>query len=152
MYRKHDNPLFNYFMTKAREDFCEDTIARKDIKGLMRTLKQGKSVCYAPDQDYGRRASVFVPFFDIPTATITMTSKLAKATKAKVIPVSAYRTADCRGFVLKFEPPMPIGDDDIADAHAINRWLEARIREHPDQYLWLHKRFKTRPEGEPSLY
>ena len=153
MHRKHDNPLFNYFMTRARENFCDDTIARKDLKGLLRVLKQGKAVWYAPDQDYGRKASVFVPFFAIPTATITMTSKLVKATGAKVIPMSAYRTADCRGFVVKFEPPMRLGEgDDVADARAINQWLEARIQEHPAQYLWLHKRFKTRPEGEPSLY
>ncbi|MEJ2042476.1 MAG: lipid A biosynthesis acyltransferase [Reinekea sp.] len=153
MYRKHDNALFNYFMTKAREDYCDETIARKDIKGLIRALRKGKAIWYAPDQDYGRKSSVFVPFFGIETATITMTSKLAETTGAVVLPVSAYRTDNYRGFVLNIEEPINIpSGDEIADACHVNQWLEQRIREHPDQYLWLHKRFKTRPESEPSLY
>lgn len=153
VYRKHDSPLFNYFMTRSREKFSKVTIARKDMKGQLRQLQKGGVIWYAPDQDYGRIASVFAPFFGIPTATITMTSKLAKAGRAKVVPVSGYRTADNRGFVIKMEPPMAIpSGDDVADATLINQWVEQRIREHPEQYLWLHKRFKTRPEGEPSLY
>ena len=154
VYRKHDNALFNYFMTRARERYSKSTIARKDMKGLLRELKSGGAIWYAPDQDYGRKASIFVPFFGVNTATITMTSKLAKAGKAIILPVSAYRTADHRGFVLTIEPPpsdMPSGDEN-ADTLWINRWLENKIRQHPEQYLWLHKRFKTRPVGEASLY
>ncbi len=153
VYRKHDNALFNYFMTRARERYSKKTLARKDMKGLLRELKQGGAIWYAPDQDYGRKASVFVPFFSIPTATITMTSKLAKMGDAIVLPVSAYRTDDHRGFVLNIEAPVAIpSGDDVADARWINEWLESRIRRHPEQYLWLHKRFKTRPEGEASVY
>ncbi|ATX75561.1 lipid A biosynthesis lauroyl acyltransferase [Reinekea forsetii] len=153
VYRKDDNPLFNYFMTRARERYSTGTIARKDMKGLLRTLKGGGTVWYAPDQDYGPKASVFVPFFGVPTATITMTSKLAQAGNALVLPISAYRRADGRGFVVTIEAPLAIpSGDEVADARTINAWLERRIREHPEQYLWLHKRFKTRPEGEPSVY
>jgi len=154
VYRKHDNALINYFMTRARERYSKSTIARKDMKGLLRELRKGGAIWYAPDQDYGRKASIFVPFFGVNTATITMTSKLAKAGNATILPVSAYRTSDHRGFVLKIEPPpqdMPSGDEQ-KDALWINQWLESKIRLHPEQYLWLHKRFKTRPEGEASLY
>ena len=78
VYRKDDNPLFNYFTTHARERYCTATLAHKDMKGILRALKGGAVVWYAADQDYGREASVFVPFFGVPTATITMTSKLAR--------------------------------------------------------------------------
>ncbi len=153
VYRKHDNALFNYFMTRARERFSPIQLARKDMKGMLRQLRNGGRIWYAPDQDYGRNASVFVPFFGIQTATITMTSKLAKMGDAAVVPLYGYRTDDCRGFVLVFEPALAIpSDDDVADAQRINQWVEEKIREHPEQYLWLHKRFKTRPEGEPSIY
>lgn len=153
VYRQHDNPLFNYFTTRARERYSHSTIARKDLKGLLRALREGEAVWYAPDQDYGRRASVFVPFFGIPTATITMTSKLAKSGNAIVLPLSGYRSKDCRTIHFRFDAPLPIpSGDDVEDARQINAWLESRIREHPEQYLWLHKRFKTRPEGQASLY
>jgi len=153
VYRKDDNPLFNYFTTRARERYCTATLAHKDIKGILRALKGGATVWYAPDQDYGREASVFVPFFGVPTATITMTSKLAKAGNAVVVPISGYRRADGRGFVASIEAPLDIpSGDEVVDARTVNAWLERRIAEHPEQYLWLHKRFKTRPEGEPSVY
>lgn len=153
VYRKHDDPLLNYFMTRSRERFCGNTLARKDMRGMIRSLKSGRIVWYAPDQDYGRKASTFVPFFNIPTATVTMTSKLAKVTNARVIPVFFYREASNRDYVARFGPPLPIpsGDED-ADAAAFNAWLETCVRERPEQYLWLHKRFKTRPEAEPSFY
>jgi len=153
VYRKHDNPLFNYFMTKSRERFSPKTIARKDIKGMIREFRSGGTIWYAPDQDYGRKPSIFVPFFGVQTATITMTSKLAQSGNAAVIPLSAHRTEDNKGIVIKFEPPLeiPCGDD-VKDAITVNSWLEDRIKEHPAQCLWLHKRFKTRPEGEPSVY
>jgi KDO2-lipid IV(A) lauroyltransferase len=152
-YRKDDNPLFNYFMVKGRERFVEQTIARKDMRGLLRAFKRGKSIWYAPDQDYGRKVSVFAPFFGVAAATVTMTSKLAVSGNALVLPVSFYRDNDDRTIVVKFEAPLDVpSGDDIADATTINQWLETTIRRHPEQYLWMHKRFKTRPEGEPSLY
>ncbi|MFQ3230887.1 lipid A biosynthesis acyltransferase [Reinekea sp.] len=152
-YRNDDNPLFNYFMVKGREKFVDKTIARQDMRGLLGAFKRGEIIWYAPDQDYGRRASVFAPFFGIQTATVTMTGKLASSGNAIVLPLSSYRDVDNRTIVLKFEAPLDIpSGDNIADAHRVNEWLEASIRRHPDQYLWLHKRFKTRPEGESSVY
>ncbi len=84
---------------------------------------------------------------------MTMTSKLARASGARVVPVFYYREASLRDYVVRFGEPLPIpSGDDAADAACFNAWLEDRVREQPDQYLWLHKRFKTRPEGEPSVY
>lgn len=153
IYRKHDNELLNYFMTRSRERWCSRSIARRDMRGLIRSLREGRIVWYAPDQDYGRKASTFVPFFNIPTATVTMTTKLAKSSGAAVVPVFFYRDQDPSRYVARFEPalPIPSGDED-ADARVFNEWLEAKVREQPEQYLWLHKRFKTRPQGEPSVY
>lgn len=153
IYRKHDNELLNYFMTRSRERWCSRSIARRDMRGLIRSLREGRIVWYAPDQDYGRKASTFVPFFNIPTATVTMTTKLAKSSGAAVVPVFFYRDEDPCRYVARFEPALPIpSDDEDADARVFNEWLEAKVREQPEQYLWLHKRFKTRPEGEPSVY
>jgi KDO2-lipid IV(A) lauroyltransferase len=82
-----------------------------------------------------------------------MTSKLAASGNAIVLPLSSYRDPDNRTIVLKFEAPLALpSGDDIKDAVTVNQWLETCIRRHPDQYLWLHKRFKTRPEGQPSVY
>lgn len=153
VYRKHDNPLFNLFMTRSREKYLTYTVARKDVKGMFKRLRDGEALAYMPDQDFGPKRSIFVPFFGIPTATITMTSKLAEAGNAIVLPISGYRNGLQRSYTFRIDPPMdiPTGDDE-ADARTWTAWLEERIREHPDQYLWLHKRFKTRPPGEPSVY
>ena len=148
--RSHDNPLFNFFMTRARERNGHHCLSRKDLRGMIRVLKQGKLLWYAPDQDYGRRNSVFVPFFNIPTATITSTTRLAQLSGAVVLPCSAHR--EKHGYVLRIYPPWPETDDDVENARLYNQFLEQLVREYPDQYLWLHKRFKTRPEGEPGFY
>jgi KDO2-lipid IV(A) lauroyltransferase len=153
IYRKHDNPLFNYYMTRSREKFVKYTVARKDIKGMIRRLKAGENLAYLPDQDFGRKRSIFVPFFGVPAATITMTSQLAEVGNAIVLPISAYRVGHTPKYILTIHPLMdiPTGDH-VADTQTWVRWLEDRVREHPEQYLWFHKRFKTRPEGEPSVY
>ena len=108
---------------------------------------------YLPDQDFGRRESIFVNFFDIPTATITGLSRIAALTKAKVIPAIPTREAD--GTVtLRFYPSWEQfpSDDVVADTQRMNDFIQARVCEQPAQYYWLHKRFKTRPEGEVSFY
>lgn len=153
IYRKHDNPLFNYFMTRSREKYLAYTVARKDVKGMIRRLKNGEGLAYMPDQDFGRKRSIFVPFFGVPTATITMTSKLAAAGNAIVLPLSGYRKGLSPTYVIRIDPPMaiPTGDEE-QDTRLWTEWLEGCVAQHPDQYLWLHKRFKTRPPGEPSVY
>jgi len=152
-YRKHNNPLFEHIMTRCREKIYRDTIDKKDLKKAIRTLRKGNILWYTPDQDFGPKVSVFAPFFGVEAATVSITGRLAKMTGSVPLPVSISRTADNK-YQLEFFPPLtdyPSGDD-IADATRINEVLEKVIRMHPDQYMWMHRRFKTRPEGEASLY
>lgn len=149
--RPHNNKLFNLFMTRSRERFMNTCVANKDTRGMLRVLKKGRVLWYAPDQDYGRKASVFVPFFGVSTATVTATSKLAAMAKAAVIPISYVR--DNGRYKVTIHSPLDIpSGDEIQDAASFNSWLEGIVRKYPEQYLWLHKRFKTRPEGEAKFY
>jgi len=154
VHRSHDNPLFNLYMTRSREKYVTSCIARKDVRAMLKSLKQGRRLWYAPDQDYGRKESVFVPFFGIQTATITATSRIAKVSKAAVIPTFFRRTpGEAKPYKVSFYAPLNIpSGDDVEDAKQFNEFIERCARELPDQYLWLHKRFKTRPEGEPKFY
>jgi KDO2-lipid IV(A) lauroyltransferase len=116
----------------------------------MRCLKSGKMLWYAPDQDYGAKHSVFVPFFGNLAATITAGSRFAAFNDSPVIFFSHYRTPDNRAYEIYFSPvpeEYPSGDDE-KDATIINKLVEDAIRKQPDQYLWLHKRFKTPPPGK----
>jgi KDO2-lipid IV(A) lauroyltransferase len=109
---------------------------------------------YAADQDYGIKHSVFAPFFGIETATITMTGRLADKNKSAVLMLHQFRNLDSKTWTLKFSPILtdfPSGDDK-ADATRLNAMLEAELRAVPAQYLWMHRRFKTRPAGEESFY
>ncbi len=151
--REHENLLFNHFMVTARERMMNGKcIARKDLRGMLKTLKRGGMLWYSPDQDFGRKNSVFVPFFDIPTATITGVSRLAKMTGCVVIPMQSIRKPD-NSYVIRFHPPLdiPSGNDEF-DATTYNQWLENCVKEFPEQYLWLHKRYKTRPGRDDKKF
>lgn len=156
MYRPHNNAVYDYLQRKGRERHNEASrvFPREDVRGTVKALKSGRAVWYAPDQDYGRKRSVFVPFFGVQTATVTATAHLARLGKARVIPFIQKRLADGSGYIVKVYPPLenfPEGDDS-ADARRINAFIEERVRENPAQYMWVHRRFKTRPEGEPDFY
>ncbi|MBB3231179.1 LpxL/LpxP family Kdo(2)-lipid IV(A) lauroyl/palmitoleoyl acyltransferase [Halomonas stenophila] len=154
VYRPHDNSLFERFMTRARSRIFGQAIDRHDLRGVVRRLKAGHNVWYSPDQDFGREASVFAPFFGIEAATIKLTAKIARMTGAPVMPLIFHRNPDGRTYTLEYLPPLedfPSGDE-VADATRVNAVIEAAIRRHPEQYLWLHRRFKTRPRGEARLY
>lgn len=155
MQRDHDNPLFNAVMTRSREQRYGITLGRKDLRGLLRRLKANRIVWYAPDQDYGTRNSVFAPFFGVPAASITTTARIASSSGCQVIPFSHFRREDGTGYDIYFHPPLedfPSGDD-VADATTVNRVLESEIRKHPAQYLWMHRRFKSRPDKSmPDRY
>ncbi len=153
MQRNHDNPLFNAIMTRSRQRFYGTVLNRDDLRGLIRSLKANRVVWYASDQDYGRKKSVFAPFFGTPAATITATARLAEKTGAAVVPFSHFRSADGLHYDIYFEPMLknyPSGDD-IADATLTNQCIEHAIRRHPDQYLWMHRRFKSEPEGKNRI-
>lgn len=154
VYRPHDNPVFERFMTRARNGIFGTAIDRHDLRGVVRRIKAGHHVWYSPDQDFGRDASVFAPFFGVEAASIKLTAKIAKMTGAPVMPLIFHRNPDNRTYSLEYLPALdnfPSGDE-VADAARINAVIEAAIRRHPEQYLWMHRRFKTRPRGEAKIY
>lgn len=157
LYRPHNNPVYDRVQRWGRERFSGGgiTIAREDLRLMIRRLRGGRAVWYAPDQDYGdKRPHVFAPFFGVPAASITATTQLMKTGRAKLIPFTHTRRADGSGYDIRVYPPLdglPTGDE-VADATRINQFIEQRVRECPEQYMWVHRRFKTRPEGEPGLY
>lgn len=155
-YRPHNNPVYDYVQRSGRErhSLHGQAIPRDDVRGMVKALRAGRAIWYAPDQDYGPKHSIFVPLFGIPAATVTATSQLARLGKARVIAFTQTRRAELGGYHLKIFPPLadfPSGDE-VADTLRINQFVEERILEQPEQYLWVHRRFKTRPEGEPNLY
>jgi KDO2-lipid IV(A) lauroyltransferase len=156
MYREHKNPLFDYIQRRGRERHNLDAsaIEREDVRGMLKVLRAGCAIWYAPDQDYGRKQSLFVPLFGIPAATVTATTKFARLGRALVLPFTQERLADGSGYRLVIHPPLADfpGESEEADCLRINRWVEQVVSATPEQYLWAHRRFKTRPEGEASLY
>ena len=156
MYRPHKNPVYDYVQRRGRERHRPDieAIPRKDVRAMLRALRDKCLVWYAPDQDYGRKQSVFAPFFDVSAASVTATARFAQMGKAKVVPFVQRRLPGIAGYEVTIYPPWenyPTGDD-VVDATRVNRFVEERILEQPEQYLWAHRRFKTRPEGEPGVY
>ena len=156
MYREHKNPLFDFIQRRGRERHNVDSLAveRDDVRGMLKLLRSGRAIWYAPDQDYGAKQSIFVPLFGVQAATVTATSKFARLGKAQVVPFTQQRLADGSGYKLVIHPPLSDfpGESDEADCLRINQWVERAVSECPDQYLWAHRRFKTRPPGEPKLY
>ncbi len=156
MYREHKNPLFDYVQRRGRERHNLDALAveREDVRGMIKLLRKGRAIWYAPDQDYGAKQSVFAPLFGIEAATVTATSHFARLGKARVIPFTQQRLRDGSGYRLVIHPPMEgiPGESELADCVRINQWVEEAIRECPQQYLWAHRRFKSRPPGAEKLY
>ena len=155
VYRPNDNPVIDLLQTWGRMRSNKDMIDRKDLKGMVRALKNGEIIWYAPDYDYGPRASVFAPLFAVKDAATTSgTWMLAKMSKACVVPFVPRRKPDGKGYELIILPPecTPPLDDAETTATWMNKVIEQCIMMAPEQYMWLHRRFKTRPEGMPSLY
>lgn len=156
MYRAHRNAAFDYVQRRGRERHNADAVAveREDVRSMLKSLRRGRAIWYAPDQDYGRKASVFVPLFGIAAATVTATATFARLGKARVVPFTQIRLPRGQGYLLTVHPPLenfPVGDEE-ADALRINQWVEQVVLQQPEQYMWVHRRFKTRPEGEVRPY
>ncbi len=154
MYRENKNPVWEWLQVRGRRHYFRGVIERDDTRQTLRRLKAGRTVWYAADQDYGRKHSVFAPFFGVPAATITATARLARFNGSPVVFMSQFRDLETLTWEIRFHPPLehyPSGDE-VADATRINRLIEAAVRERPEQYLWAHRRFKTRPPGEASPY
>jgi len=145
--------LDKFFLTKRLRFGTAVMFARHlGMRPALRALKEGRRFYYLPDQDFGHRDSIFLPFFGVPAATITGLSRLAAATDAVVLPCYPRREAD--GYTLVIEPPLQNfpTTDLVADAVRMNAVIEAMVRRQPHQYFWLHKRFKSRPPGEADFY
>jgi len=155
-YKPNKNPVMEWLQFHGRTRGQAQLIAKNDIREAVRCLKKGARLWYAPDQDYGRRSSTFVPFFAVQDCpTVTSTSSLAKLSRAAIVPFIQTRLPGCQGYLLQLRPALPgiPGPDADSDARAINQVLEQEVLRQPDQYMWLHRRFKTRPDKEaPSYY
>ena len=155
MYRPHNNKAMEFVQTWGRMRSNKAMLDRKDLRGMVHALKKGEAVWFAPDQDYGPRGSVFAPLFAVnEAATTSGTYMLARLAKPALITVVLVRKPAGEGYDLVIQPALqdyPI-DDEMAAAAYMNRVIETEIMRAPDQYLWLHRRFKTRPAGTPSLY
>ena len=150
--RHNNDPCIERWLDGARRRAFAEVIGKKDVRGLLRTLSRGGIVAYSADQDFNYQ-NAFVPFFGIPAATLTATPDLARRSNAAVLPFWFHRDASGR-YRLRVEPTWdgwPSGDP-AQDAARYMAELEAVVRQHPEQYLWVHRRFKTRPPGEPDLY
>lgn len=153
MYRPYSNELMDYFMHRWRgRRSGRPALPRNDLRKLVRALRDGESIWYAPDQALDRAMSVFVPFFGVPTLSLAATSRLARMGRARVLPYFPQRIGSrWRITFLPMLEDFP-GPDETADAARINRVLEEGIRAALPQYFWVHRRFKARPPGEPRLY
>lgn len=156
MYSTQSNPDLDRLMYEGRTRFNPSKIFSRTegIKPVIRAMREGYPFYYLPDMDFGARESVFVPFFGVPAATLTAVSRLTKLTNAVVVPVIVTQRPRGAGYDVRFYPALenfPSGDD-VADATRINQLIEGHVLENVPQYLWTHKRFKTRPAGEQSFY
>ena len=154
MYRTQHNDLFDSFLFTQRSSYFVNTVSRKNTRQLIKGIKNKIPTWYAPDQDFSRERNVFAPFMGIAAATITASSRLARSSGAAMLPFYAERKKDDTGYILHIDAPLqdfPSGDD-LQDASAVNQSIEKYVHLFPENYIWIHKRFKTRPPGEPPFY
>ena len=155
LYQKMKNPFFNQKMIEWRNRFGGKSIERQSrLRDLIREIQTGNFIVIAPDIDLGPRDSVFVPFFGIQTSTITSVSRLARLSGAEVCLMTTTLSPDRKAYICNISEPIPnFPTDDVeADTARLNKYIEDLVRERPAEYYWVHKRFKHRPPGEPSLY
>ncbi|TAL93674.1 MAG: lipid A biosynthesis lauroyl acyltransferase [Paraburkholderia sp.] len=155
LYQPMSNPELEAVAKAARSRFDAEMASRADsARIVLRWLRDRKPVMLGADMDYGMRNSTFVPFFGVPACTLTAVGRLAKVGRAQVVPFICEVLPNYKGYRLKVFKPWdnyPTGDDDL-DARRMNAFLEEKIPDMPEQYYWVHKRFKTRPPGDPSVY
>ena len=152
VYRPQNNKLFDQIMVNGYQKNGAVMIKNTDTRSIVKALSNSLPIWYAPDQDLGINNSIFAPLFGIQAATASATARLAKNNNTQVIPYSFIRTD--QGYKMTFQEPLdnyPSGDP-LNDAKRTNQILEKQILKNPEQYLWIHRRFKTRPEGESGLY
>lgn len=154
MHRRQSDKVFEKTLQKGRRKYFKHVIIRDNVRGMIRALKQNEAVVYLPDQNFEREHSIFVPFMGVNTLTLTATARFAKINNCVVVPEFCYQSDDGKGYELDIWPALenyPSGDE-YQDTVLINQLLEKAIRKHPTQYMWIHRRFKIRPEGEADFY
>ncbi|MBI5430973.1 MAG: lipid A biosynthesis acyltransferase [Nitrosomonadales bacterium] len=156
VYSKQKNPYFETFLYNKRRRFGNQLLyTRQDgMRPAIKAMRLGHPFYYFTDQDFNARDALYIPFFGVPANTLNTVSRIAAMTGAKVVPCISRVLPDAAGYEVRFYPPWenyPSGDD-AADARRVNEFIEQRVLEMPEQYFWLHKRFKTRPEGEAKYY
>ena len=156
VYSHQKNRVFDEFLVRVRSRFPGTRMAARQegVKTLLRGFKDGLGLQLSPDLDLGPRDALFVPFFGVQAATVTALSRLARLANAVIVPVVVRQLPGGEGYVLRMYPAWENypGESVEADTRHMNAFIEQRILEMPEQYYWVHKRFKTRPEGEPRIY
>ncbi len=154
MYKRPHNELLDAYMVKARAAYSASTMSHHKPLALLKGLKKGHAMWYAPDQDFGAKDTVFVPLFGVEATALTAPARIAKISGAPVVPYFIRRKPRGGGYRLTILPPLenfPL-DDAHADAGVINDVIERLIMKNPEQYLWLHRRYKYRPDGRKGMY
>ncbi|WP_028771617.1 LpxL/LpxP family Kdo(2)-lipid IV(A) lauroyl/palmitoleoyl acyltransferase [Shewanella waksmanii] len=156
VYRPHNNPVMEYLQVKGRLRSNKALVPKRDVRQMVRCLRNPDVIWYTADQDFGRSSATFIPFYAVPdAATITGATTLAKLGRAKVLPFVVVRNDDDSGYTIEIQPPLDNfpGEDEVQDAIRGNKIIESIIDQKREQYMWLHRRFKTRPDKDsPSLY
>lgn len=156
VYSNQKNLYLHEKLLRGRARFGDQLLLSRQqgLRPVVRALREGRPFYYLPDQDLAIKDALFIPFFGVPAATLNTVGRLAEMTSARVVPVTTRMLPHGQGYELRFYPPWenyPSGDM-VADTRRVNEFIEQRVLEMPEQYFWLHKRFKTRPEGEERFY
>lgn len=156
MYSNQKDEKFNELLLRGRSRFGDQLMVSRQqgIRATLTAMRAGRPFYYLPDQDFGPRDAIFVPFFGIPAATVPGLARIARLAGAKVLPCVTRLLPAGEGYAVRIEPPWENfpGADLAADTRRMNEYIERRVLDMPEQYLWMHKRFKTRPEGEAGFY
>ena len=156
MYANQKDAAFTALLRRGRTRFGDQRLVSRQegVRAMISAMRAGRAFYYLPDQDFGPRDSVFVPFFGISAATVPGLARIARVAGARVLPCVTRLLPDAGGYAVRIEPPWDNfpGEDLLADTRRMNEFIERRILEMPEQYLWMHKRFKTRPAGEARFY
>jgi len=154
MHRRNENPLLAAIMEHGRKKTEEEMIAHDDVRTMLRALKQGHAVWYAPDQNYRHKGSLMIPFFGIPAPTNSATARIARTSGAPVVSYYTHRLEDGSGYRLTIQPALDnFPSDDIeADTRRISAVIEGQVRQQAAEYLWVHQRFKARDPDQEDVY
>ncbi|MEJ2533967.1 MAG: lipid A biosynthesis lauroyl acyltransferase [Gammaproteobacteria bacterium] len=154
MYRPLGNEVLEWYQNRGRAWYAEGMISKRDIRRAVRHLRGGGVLWYAPDQDFGAAQSVFAPFFGVQAATLLASHRLPRMTGCRVLAMMPRFDRASGRYVVELSPVLEDypGDDPVHDLARINELLEAQVRKAPEQYWWIHRRFKTRPPGEADFY